>query len=48
MKFVLTEQEYADFRKAAERLGMAHGAYAAEAALAAARSAVEIHLRRSG
>jgi hypothetical protein len=39
VKFVLTEQEYADFRAAAERLGLAQGAYAAEAALAAARMA---------
>ncbi|KAA9380077.1 MobC family plasmid mobilization relaxosome protein [Microbispora cellulosiformans] len=37
VKFVLTEEEYADFRTAAQRLGLAHGAYAAEAALAAAR-----------
>ncbi|MGI5159131.1 hypothetical protein [Microbispora sp. CA-102843] len=33
VKFVLTEEEYADLRTAA----LAHGAYAAEAALAAAR-----------
>ncbi|GII34979.1 hypothetical protein Pmi06nite_84210 [Planotetraspora mira] len=39
VKFVLTEQEYADFRAAAERLGLAQGAYAAEASLAAARMA---------
>ncbi|MEW9533624.1 hypothetical protein [Microbispora sp. NPDC049125] len=39
VKFVLTEEEYADFRTAAQRLGLAHGAYAAEAALAAARAA---------
>ncbi|MCT9933706.1 MobC family plasmid mobilization relaxosome protein [Planotetraspora sp. A-T 1434] len=40
VKFVLTaEEEYADFRRAAQRLGRAHGAYAAEAALAAARMA---------
>ncbi|WP_169978093.1 hypothetical protein [Microbispora sp. H10836] len=37
VKFVLTEEEYVDFRTAAARLGLAHGAYAAEAALAAAR-----------
>ncbi|MCT9934957.1 hypothetical protein N5079_32595 [Planotetraspora sp. A-T 1434] len=37
VKFVLTAEEYADFRRAAQRLGLAHGAYAAEAALAAAR-----------
>ncbi|MEU6408287.1 hypothetical protein [Microbispora sp. NPDC046933] len=28
VKFVLTEDEYADFRTAAQRLGLAHGAYA--------------------
>ncbi|GII33529.1 hypothetical protein Pmi06nite_69710 [Planotetraspora mira] len=39
VKFVLTEQDYADFRAAAERLGLAQGAYAAEASLAAARMA---------
>ncbi|GAA1287762.1 hypothetical protein Psi02_70340 [Planotetraspora silvatica] len=39
VKFVLTEQEYADFRAAAERLGLAQGAYAAVASLAAARMA---------
>lgn len=39
VKFVLTEQEYADFRQAAERLGLAQGAYAAQATLAAARMA---------
>ncbi|WP_285710184.1 hypothetical protein [Microtetraspora sp. NBRC 16547] len=39
VKFVLTDEEFADFRNAAQRLGLAHGAYAAEAALAAARMA---------
>lgn len=37
VKFVLTDEEYAVLGQAAERLGLAHGAYAAEAALAAAR-----------
>ncbi|GII97537.1 plasmid mobilization protein [Sinosporangium siamense] len=37
VKFVLTEQEYGELRGAAQRLGLAHGAYAAEVALAAAR-----------
>jgi hypothetical protein len=39
VKFVLTDEEFADFRDAAQRLGLAYGAYAAEAALAAARMA---------
>ncbi|MFB9965626.1 plasmid mobilization protein [Sinosporangium siamense] len=37
VKFVLTEQEYGELRAAAQRLGLTHGAYAAEVALAAAR-----------
>jgi hypothetical protein len=39
VKFVLTDEEFTDFRNAAQRLGLAHGAYVAEAALAAARMA---------
>ncbi|WP_433214867.1 hypothetical protein [Microtetraspora malaysiensis] len=36
---MLADEEFTDFRNAAQRLGLAHGAYAAEAALAAARMA---------
>ncbi|MCG5218112.1 hypothetical protein [Streptosporangium sp. KLBMP 9127] len=37
VKFVLTEDEHADVQAAAQRLGLARGAYAALAVLAAAR-----------
>ncbi|MEU7002707.1 hypothetical protein [Nonomuraea sp. NPDC046570] len=37
VKFVLTEDEHADVQAAAQRLGLARGAYAAQAVLAAAR-----------
>lgn len=37
VQFSLTEAEYAEVSQVAERLGMARGAYAAEAVLAAAR-----------
>jgi hypothetical protein len=37
VQFSLTEEEYAEVRRAAERAGLARGAFAAEAALASAR-----------
>jgi hypothetical protein len=37
VQFSLTEEEFAEVRRAAERSGLARGAYAAEAALALAR-----------
>ena len=38
VQFSLTEEEFAEVSMAAEKLGLARGAFAAEAALAAARS----------
>ena len=38
VQFSLTEEEFGEISHAAERLGLARGAYAAEATLAAARS----------
>lgn len=40
MRFDLTEDEFAELEKAAYRAGLAKGAYAAEAAIAAARGRV--------
>jgi hypothetical protein len=37
VQFSLTEEEFAEVSQAADRLGLARGAFAAEAALAAAR-----------
>lgn len=50
MEFTLTSREYADLQAAADRSGLARGAYAAEAALAAARGvsgAADVPLREA-
>jgi hypothetical protein len=50
VEFSLTGQEYAELQAAADRSGLARGAYAAEAALAAARGvagAADVPLREA-
>jgi hypothetical protein len=50
VEFCLTSAEYADLRAAADRSGLARGAYAAEASMAAARGtagAADVPLREA-